>query len=49
VTVSETAIAIHRLAGEIRSLRIEMEQLHEQLGDLRDDLLKVAAPKEKTP
>jgi uncharacterized membrane protein len=49
VTVSEAETEIRRLVGELRSLRIEVEQLHEQLGDLRDDLRKLAAPKDKKP
>jgi hypothetical protein len=32
---SDESVAIHRLAGELRSLTIEVEQLHETLAELR--------------
>jgi hypothetical protein len=35
---SDESVAIHRLAGELRSLTIEVEQQRERLDDRIDDL-----------
>jgi hypothetical protein len=40
---SDESVAIHRLAGELRSLTIEVEQLHDVLGDLRLELEQLRA------
>jgi hypothetical protein len=40
---SDESVAIHRLAGELRSLTIEVEQLHEMLAELRAELERLRA------
>ena len=40
---SDESVAIHRLAGELRSLTVEVEQLHDVLGDLRLEVERLRA------
>jgi hypothetical protein len=40
---SDESVAIHRLAGELRSLTVEVEQLHETLAELRLELEQLRA------
>ena len=40
---SDESVAIHRLAGELRSLTVEVEQLHDVLGELRLEVERLRA------
>jgi len=35
VTTSDLEVHVHRLTGEVRSLRMEVDQLRDELGELR--------------
>ena len=45
---SDESVAIHRLAGELRSLTIEVEQLHEEIGELRYEIEQLRAMARKS-
>jgi hypothetical protein len=43
VTTDALAHAVHRLSGEVRSMRYELDQLREELGELRTQLYEERA------